>query len=601
MTLSHRDPLVLRLEGIGLSKRDATQVRKDLDRWISNSGMEWTIQRLKSLRSAYIQFLGGNPYELPYLANRKQNGNLIPKGVWGKFWTREATRVPVSLKLFHIYSAFTLKRVTASQKKKFLESVWAPPVLRFDHVLQVDVANYASRFAIGARPYRRSLISSVNALPPEHRKKFTRDFRRGLDYMTWHSRWFPDITKSWGGFDRWIQRKTTLPNPSGDDFVGNLGITQERGGKLRVFAFPNLLFQVMMNPLKATLFRILRRIPEDCTYDQERGVKWVEEKLRAGHCAWSVDLSDATNHFPYAIQKLVLLNILRHPEWENHIELFEMVAKGRYGASAIGGKHVVWMKGQPLGAGPSFALFAIAHHAILHHCKVNVGESNTDCYRILGDDIVITHPKVAAEYYRILEKLSVPISPQKTVVSKDIAEFAGVVITPLSAYQSTKWKSEVNLGNITTEAEFSGVRAVRFLPNSRWKKVYLEWYSVYHKNSLGMTLDERLNRKVAVIEYQEERKIKRLIKKERGTSRELYWRILADNPDDELEVPSPDQGESVTIDEPFGLSPIATSPSAPSASHGPRLYRAVHRKVYQHAFGGELRSYDQAVSARKSR
>lgn len=595
MTSSQGDPLPSWLLSIGLSKRDIGLICKDLDRWIANSGMEWTIKRLKSLRAAYIQFLGGNPYELPWLSNRKQNGNLIPKGIWGKFWTRDETRVPVSLKVFHLYSRFTLTKVSETQRMKFLDSVWAMPVLRFEKQLQVNVSEYAYSHSFKSKPYRRSLIASVNALPPDHRKKFTRDFRRGVDYMTRHNRWFPDITCSWGGFDRWIQRKNDLVNPQGDDFVGNLGITQERGGKLRVFAFPNLLFQVMMNPLKASLFRILRKIPEDCTYDQERGVKWVEEKLRAGHCAWSVDLSDATNHFPYELQKLVLLNIFLNSEWENHLELFEMVSKGRYGASAIGGKHVVWTKGQPLGAGPSFALFAIAHHAVLHHCKVVVGEKDTDCYRILGDDIVITNPAVATKYLEVLSSLSIPVSPSKTIISKDLAEFAGVIIHKnLGAIPSTKWKTDINLGNVTSEYAFLKHRGASLLPK-QWSAVYLQWYSVYHYNVLGMTRDQRLNCEVDVITYQEEREKKRVLLKDRSSARSLYWSIISDDPMENIGTTSPDQGDASSPDEPFGFSPVEVPAALPSASYGPRFYSTRETKVFRKSFGGELRSFRQAV------
>lgn len=598
MTLSQGDPLQSWLTSLGLSKRDANLVCKDINTWLSNSGMEWTIQRLKTLRSAYIQFLGGNPYELPWLSNRKHGGILTPKGVWGKLWTRDEKRVPVSLKVFHLYSRFILTQVSDSQKKKFLDSVWAMPMLRIDKVLQENVATYASTYSFRSKPYRRSLIASVNALPPVHRKKFPRDFRRGIDYLRVYNRWFPDITSQWGGFDRWFSRRYDIDISAERQTarVGNLGISQERGGKLRVYAFPNLLFQVMMNPLKASLFRILKRIPEDCTYDQKRGVTWVQEKLQAGHCAWSVDLSDATNHFSFELQKLVLLNIFLNPEWENHLELFEMVSKGQYGAKALGHNFVRWTKGQPLGVGPSFPLFAITHHAVLYHCKVVAGEVDTDCYRILGDDIVITSPKVATEYLRVLQQLSVPVSPAKTVTSKEVAEFAGSVIYRGLEVPSTKWKKQITLGNITHEAGMFGVRAAKLIPES-WRADYLEWYSVYHHNATGMTSEERLNRKVAVITYQQEQMEKKTLVKERKTFRALYWSILADDPNESLSTPSPDQGDVRATWESFGISPVAVDAKTPSTTYGPNKYAFIHREVNWKPIGGELRSYRRAVQA----
>lgn len=68
-------------------------------------------------------------------------------------------------------------------------------------------------------------------------------------------------------------------------------------------------------------------------------------------------------------------------------------------------------------------------------------------YVLLGDDIVITDDQIAEKYLEVMETLDVPISKEKTHVSKTTCEFAkrwmhkGVEITPfpLHAVKET-WK-----------------------------------------------------------------------------------------------------------------------------------------------------------------
>jgi len=570
-------------------------IRKDVERWVNSNGEEWTIARLKALRSAYLKFVARESYELPWIAHRLQEGNPTPKGVWGKLWTRQSSWVPRVLKVLHLYSAFRLRKVTRKQEKKFLESVWAVPALRIDNILSRGVAQYACRFAFDAKPYRRSLIASVRHLPPRHRKKFPKDFVRGVHYLIKHYGWYPKLVDQWGGFEQWTERYYHLSTDDipGSDRVGSLGITQERGGKLRVYAFPNLLFQVMMNPMKATLFRILKKIPEDCTFHQERGVKWVSEKLQTDHRVWSVDLSDATNHFPLQLQELVLWNILQNPMWEDHIEFFKMVATGRYGANALGRNFVRWTKGQPLGAGPSFALFAITHHAVLNHCKV-VNNVKSDCYRILGDDVVISDEKVYSTYRSILDSLSCPVSHEKSIASNEVAEFAGHIVTRDRVIGSTKWVDEITVGNVCSQSHIFRHRAP--LPHKGWRNWYLMWYSTYVENCLGLPQDLRFSLEAADYLAKVAKRENQGFLKERFTFQQLYWSILQDSPPGEPNSLPPDQGGvGESLDGPYGLSPIfqTVKPSAPipsgyASQQDPRVMFGTNQQ-------GVLRAYRNAV------
>jgi len=422
--------------------------------------------------------------------------------------------------------------------------------------------------------------------------KFPRDFNRAVDLIYQDELDLGDIIRHWGGFERWFSKAN--PKPS-NGLVGNLGITQERGGKLRVFAFPNLLFQVMLNPMKASLLRILKRIPEDCTHNQQAGVDWVRTQMQMGRKTYSVDLSDATNHFPFDIQRAVLEDIFRNPEWETHLGLFEYVSKGKYGADAIGIPFVQWTKGQPLGTGPSFPAFAITHHAVLHHCKVVVGKAGVDCYRILGDDIVITDESVYNQYRHVLSLLKCPVSEPKTFESMDLSEFGGMVVYKGMVIPSTKWVDN-HLGNITQGAWLLRDKASTLIPKS-WRETYMIWYSTYVANSLGLTQDTRLRHEASMYLYREKKREESEKKLNRMTFQRLYYSILADGEDfDSPEQSTPDQDVRIDL-EPYGFSNITVPVTTFNAKFGPKHYTSeVDLRVRFHKGElGQLRSFRNAI------
>lgn len=80
---------------------------------------------------------------------------------------------------------------------------------------------------------------------------------------------------------------------------------------------------------------------------------------------------------------------------------------------------------------------ALTHHCIVRLAGIRAKTPSSGQYVLLGDDIVIANTALAVEYLKIMEELDVPISKQKTHISKDIYEFAkrwvyqGTEITPI--------------------------------------------------------------------------------------------------------------------------------------------------------------------------
>lgn len=96
--------------------------------------------------------------------------------------------------------------------------------------------------------------------------------------------------------------KVVKPLPS----LGKLGIKEEAAGKVRVFAMVDAWTQWLLDPVHQMYFTILRRLPQDGTFDQLRplrkAVKWPS--------AYSLDLSSATDRIPLWLQEALLGAIL---------------------------------------------------------------------------------------------------------------------------------------------------------------------------------------------------------------------------------------------------------------------------------------------------
>lgn len=92
--------------------------------------------------------------------------------------------------------------------------------------------------------------------------------------------------------------------------LGKLGTKVEAAGKIRVFAMVDAFTQWIMKPLHEVLFKFLRQIPQDGTFDQVAPVNLLIERLKTRQkrsvSVYSIDLSAATDRLPIDLQKILL-------------------------------------------------------------------------------------------------------------------------------------------------------------------------------------------------------------------------------------------------------------------------------------------------------
>jgi len=240
-----------------------------------------------------------------------------------------------------------------------------------------------------------------------------------------------------------------LPRAGELPLVGNISLIQEGGYKLRFAANPHRVYQAAFGPLGRALFKGLRSIPQDCTFDHNSGVVKVQNWLSAGHPAVSMDLSNATDRAPLELQLAFLSRCGVHFRW---IEFLQSVSRGDWYVSpsrSLPAVKLNWTVGSPLGLYPTFAAFTLWHHAVVQwafsQCPRWSSYLPEDYpYVILGDDLVIMDREVAAMVRDHFLELGMKVSETKSLDSDFLAEFAGRVISPTSVVQGFKWKGTIS-------------------------------------------------------------------------------------------------------------------------------------------------------------
>jgi hypothetical protein len=220
---------------------------------------------------------------------------------------------------------------------------------------------------------------------------------------------------------------TALPH------LGKLSTKVESAGKIRVFAMVDAWTQWLMSPIHELYFAILRRIPQDGTFDQLRPL----DAAKAWPDAFSLDLSAATDRLPLYLQEALLESITGERAFARNwarllverdyvLRYKKVYGRKTYdhpdGDRACSFTSVLrYAVGQPMGALSSWASLALTHHYLVQYsaweaCVVKPGVWFKD-YAILGDDLVIGNRRVAVCYLRVLKDIGMEVGLHKSLIS----------------------------------------------------------------------------------------------------------------------------------------------------------------------------------------
>jgi len=196
-----------------------------------------------------------------------------------------------------------------------------------------------------------------------------------------------------------------------------LSVLRDKEGKNREIAILDYYSQQALRPLHNYLFKLIARIPQDCTFDHSRGIDLLERA--DGSSFHSIDLSNATDRFPISLQKYIISTMFGN-EYSEHWQNIMVGYPFDYRGASI-----AYATGNPMGAYSSWAVFVLAHHFLVFLACKKAKVSWKRCpYILIGDDIVIANDTVADAYLELLQRFDIPYGVEKSHRSPYLFEFA---------------------------------------------------------------------------------------------------------------------------------------------------------------------------------
>lgn len=138
-----------------------------------------------------------------------------------------------------------------------------------------------------------------------------------------------------------------LPVSPKKECLRRITIFPDKEDKVRVVAILDYFSQTVLRPLHSYLYRRLKRIPQDRTFDQGA----FKDNFKPEGKVYSADLTAATDRFPIEVQSMVLEGLL--PQWYVSCWKYIMVGKPFDLPSGItdeGKTSISYQVGNPMGA-----------------------------------------------------------------------------------------------------------------------------------------------------------------------------------------------------------------------------------------------------------
>jgi hypothetical protein len=268
----------------------ATPLWGEISKWLTNNGIDWTISRLKDLKTSLIK---DRANQEPVLwLKRNSSGDIAgPVGALFRWSRKHDLHFARSVQVLMYYTNWVYTNPTASQIEKFEQGVKAIPVNLQDigeglgQFVKQTVTKpkrvrpgshlWLSRFASTKKCPLPNRAGSVNKTAPVSEDLLIFQNDSGYRLYFNYKRIITPVIKGTGQL-REMQNRTYHPAqlqsrkrfmPS--DFVcGRISFIQEPGGKLRSVANPFRILNVLLEPLSDHLYSAVRSLPWDCTFDQ---------------------------------------------------------------------------------------------------------------------------------------------------------------------------------------------------------------------------------------------------------------------------------------------------------------------------------------------
>lgn len=510
-----KDRVCQHLKALNLPSKEASRIASLVYKWLINSGPEWTVERLKDLKQAHQESLQteDGSYTPPngWATRKNRDGKTILKD---GFYHRLLTHTRLNLKqvegVLRIYQVITLDQTSKKQLQKMEKAITAPSSADNTIVQELSESlvprGAASLVRLAKLVETRSkTLPDLLGTPKKRSPTFNISYKGEITYAgsckrskadcaDWLEYFQTDKTwnKFWSKHPHFVSRAfgnsaldvSYMADQTDENLIGSIVILQSPGAKARWIANPFLPIQALGEPLKDKLLLYSKLYPEIKTQDQDAGhlvvVNWLKQKRNV----YSFDATAFTDRFPVALQlKMAKMLMDRGVITEADYEALEIVTKSSWWSVDLK-RSLKWEVGQPLGYGPSFHLATLAHAMILDRLDHDVNGGPTQCWQVVGDDVVIADDTVAKLYKEKMMQLGVEINLSKSLISSKYAEFLGKLMTEEGVNPSIKVKILSGHSQIIDALAFYGWNGWKHL-STKEKFLAMDVFLPTHLGGLG--------------------------------------------------------------------------------------------------------------------
>lgn len=283
-------------------------------------GLSWTISIAKGTRQAYLAYLSGKPIKVTGIKQTSDGlpcilGDLIPAirrlHIQGEGEIRLLAYVNTIL--------FGTRALKLGQVPDFTSIIGA-----FNGSIPSDFSSYTVQFwkELGYKPSKSRYPKALEF------KKFHESFKAGPNGPAMIASWKdftalspellsqlselggPEIRRRFEVLSRAVNHPVFAKEHGvdGKDLLTTRKLVSfpDKELKQRVVALGDYWSQTVLRPWHSYLFRVLKKIPQDCTFDQVSFRKKVDFSKKI----YSVDLSSATDRFPVELTTILLKGLL---------------------------------------------------------------------------------------------------------------------------------------------------------------------------------------------------------------------------------------------------------------------------------------------------
>lgn len=521
------------LRSVGYHANDAARFSSLIEKWVTCSGPEWAVDRLKSVKQAYHTSLQTGNYTIPagWATRRNRKGKTVVKDrfVHSVLSRKQVHPVYLAKTLAFFRSADVIKLASTSKKQedKMFKAIESPRPPCPSPSLEEEVMLCIDQIIKALATRRPDLVERVKSFGDEC--KILPDFiqvgspksspvlidvsfgRKPKVVMSTEKRGSHKCVNPLAEIQvdmdlaPILQRHSSIAGRQlfGCDRMpilmdegihvslpaGRISVIQEVACKARWVANPTLTLQALGEPLKVRLAELCKNIPTISTFDQDLGREEVVRQLGLGRTVWSYDQSAFTDRFPVTYQLRVLESLRRYGfVTDADVDFFKVVI-GKSWTYGTSNRTVKWEVGQPLGFGPSFHLATLTHALIVQAIgRLENVPAPTLRFRIVGDDIVIFDERMAKGYERFISNAGMEINDSKSMVSSQVAEFLGRIISSEGVPSSLKVRDMILQDAIVSAMRYYGKRGLPGL-TARQKRLAAKCYLPEYLGGNGWRLE----------------------------------------------------------------------------------------------------------------